>query len=102
MKSDPRRLVTPEPIASDSTAYELISGWVRNNSIFVMTRTGTGLDENSGIWGTVLVALAHNIALSTREITGADPTETLRIIKEVVDRQWGENMSTSGDYYPNT
>ena len=30
---DLRRLVTPEPIASDPTAYELISGWVRNNSL---------------------------------------------------------------------
>lgn len=101
MEHDSRRLITPEPIASDSTAYELISGWVRNNSIFVMTRTGTGLDQNSGIWGTVLVALAHNIALSTKEMIGADPAETLRIIKEVIDRQWYENMPKSGDHYPN-
>jgi hypothetical protein len=98
---DSRRLVTPEPIASDPAAYELISGWVRSRSIFVMSRTGTGLDQNPGIWGTVLVGLANNIAKSTQAVTGADPAETLGIIKEVLDQQWGQNLPPSGDHYSN-
>ncbi|MCE9605475.1 MAG: DUF5076 domain-containing protein [Planctomycetia bacterium] len=86
--NDPRRLLIPEPIASDLGSYELLSGWARNGKVSVMTRTGTGLDQQPEIWGEILVAIAENIALSIKDVTGANPDVTLATIKESLERHW--------------
>jgi hypothetical protein len=97
--ADDRRLVIPESIAHDLKAIELVSAWAHSDKVSVMTRTGTGLDENPNIWGEIIVAIAGNIAISLREATGADPAHTLRIIKESIDRAWKSELHGDVKHY---
>ena len=102
MTDNPRRLVIPQSLAEDPRSYELVSAWATGTSkISVMTRTGTGLDQMPAIWGEILAAIAGNIALSVREMTGADPSQTMDAIKESLDRCWSSNAGDVGRHYPN-
>jgi hypothetical protein len=102
MSDDPRRLVIPEEISGDPKAYELLSGWATGaGKVTLMTRTGTGLDQSPAIWGEILAAIAHNVALSVRDVTGADPSLTMAAIKESLDRSWSADPAGSGQHYPN-
>lgn len=95
---DNRRLVIPDHIAIDPAAFELLSAWTHSGRVSVMTATGTGLDKNPGIWGEVLVAIANNIALSVRDVTGAEPSETLRAIKESLEKKWSPEPEGFGKH----
>ena len=100
MPIDERRLLAPE-IANDPNAYELVSGWAHSGGkVFVMTRTGTGLDNSPAVWGEILAAIAGNIALSVQDVTGADPTATMTTIKESLDRAWVAGASKVGKHHP--
>ena len=86
--SDERRLKIPIEIASDPSATELISVWFSQDKVKIMTRSGTGLDTNSAIWGEILAGIAANIATCTHDETGIDESVTLQAIKDAVDRRW--------------
>jgi hypothetical protein len=88
---DDRRLEVPIELISDAGATELVSVWFSQNKVKIMTRSGTGLDDNSAIWGEILAGLALNIAQCTREATGADETTTLEVIKNALDKSWPSN-----------
>jgi hypothetical protein len=83
-----RRLELPSEVVEDPGAIELVSGWYSRNRVKIMTRWGTGLDQNPGIWGEILAAVAENVALSIQSALGIPPSETLAKIKESLDRHW--------------
>jgi hypothetical protein len=97
--SDNRRIVIPEPVASDPAALELLSAWAHGGKVSVMTATGTGLDKNPAIWGEILVSIANNVALSVRDATGAEPSETLQTIKAAIERTWRPQPDGFGKHY---
>lgn len=86
--SDERRLKIPIEVGSDPSATELISVWFNQGRVKIMTRSGTGLDTNSAIWGEILAGIAANIAACTHDETGVDESVTLEAIKGAVDRHW--------------
>jgi hypothetical protein len=83
-----RRLELPVEVAQDAGAIELLSAWYSRNQVKIMTRLGTGLDHNPGIWGEILASIAQNAALSIQNVLGIPAAETLAKIKESLDRQW--------------
>jgi hypothetical protein len=83
-----RRLDLPVEIAEDAGAIELVSVWYSRNKVKIMTRSGTGLDQNPGIWGEILASIAQNAALSVQNALGIPAPETLAKIKESLDRHW--------------
>lgn len=72
MPIDPRRLLVPEPIASDPAAFEIVSAWFTGGRATAMTATGTGLEGNPEVMGQILAAIAKNAALSAQALAGAD------------------------------
>ena len=102
MSDDPRRLVIPESITGDPRAYELLAAWATGTGkVSVMTRTGSGLDQNPAIWGEILAAIAGNVALSVKAVTGADPSATMAATKESLDAHWSAAPAGTGRHYPN-
>ena len=100
MSDDPRRLIIPESIADDSKAFELLSVWAtRTGQISVMTGTGSGLDHNPAAWGEILAAIARNIALSVKNMTGVESSATMAAIKEALDRRWDVGAAGVGKHY---
>lgn len=87
---DERRLEIPVEIGSDPAAIELISVWFSQGKVKIMTRSGTGLDSNSGVWGEILAGIASNIALCTRDETGVDESTTLEAIHASLEKAWPE------------
>jgi hypothetical protein len=82
------RLELPAEIAEDAVAIELVSAWYSKNQVRIITRWGTGLDQNPDTWGEILAAIAENAALSIQNVLGAPPSDTLAKIKESLDRHW--------------
>jgi len=88
MNEDPRRLELPADLADDDAAFELVSAWFASNRVKIMTRSGTGLDDDPAPWGEILTGIAENIAVCIQDMNGADPSETMAIIKEALDKRW--------------
>lgn len=87
---DQKRLEIPTDIQDDGEAIELATIWFSRNKVKIMTRSGTGLDENVDIWGEILASLAENVALCVEDMVGRPVSETLSIIKKSVDHNWRE------------
>lgn len=85
---DERRVELPPEIAEDADAVELVSAWYSGSQVKIVTRWGTGLDQNPGTWGEILAAIAENAALSIQRVLGVPPSETLAKIKQSLDRHW--------------
>ena len=97
--TDPRRLVIPTELESDESAFELVSAWFSSNRVKIMTRSGTGLDDNPAIWGEILAGVAENIAVCIQDVNGAEPSETLATIKSSLDAKWWQGRLPDGKHY---
>ena len=58
-RNNERQLELPAEIGGDAHAIELVSAWFSRNKVKIMTRRGTGLDQNPGNWGEILVSIAR-------------------------------------------
>jgi hypothetical protein len=94
-----RRLELPCEVVEDAGAIELVSAWYSKNRVKIMRRSGTGLDENLGIWGEILAAVAENAALCIQNALRIPPSETLAKIKESLDRHWVGKSVDEGLWY---
>ena len=83
-----RRLQLPVEILQDPGAVELIDVWFSQNRVVAMTCRGTEFDRNPTIWGQILAGVANNLALSIEGVHGIPARETLKAIKESLDRSW--------------
>ena len=83
-----RQLEVPAEIVEDAGAIELVSAWYSRSHVKIMTRFGTGLDQNPAIWGEILASIAENAALSVENCLGIPAPQTLAKIKESLDRHW--------------
>jgi len=86
--SDERRLKLPTEVARDSGAMELVSVWFSNNKVKIMTRSGTGLDEDPTTWGEILSGIGANIAQCRQSVTDASTSETLAVIRQSLNESW--------------
>ena len=101
MSADPRRLVVPEPIASDRAAFEIVSAWFAGGKVTAMTATGTGLERNPEVTGQILAAIAQNAALSAQALTGADYVTVLTRIMAAFDKQVRAAGPSQGTHFSN-
>ncbi len=85
-----RRLAISDDVLSDISAIELVSVWFSSNKVRIMTKAGTGLDQNSEVWGEILAGIAANVAQCTKETTGASESRTLELIRRSLDHNWPE------------
>lgn len=84
--SHTRQLPVPPAAESDLKAIELARIWAAGGKQHVSL--ATGLWDDPGNWGIMLVDLARHVAAAYQELEGRNPNYVLEQIKESFEAEW--------------
>ena len=82
----PRQLPIPQPAATDPKAIEILRVWAAAGGQHVSINTG--LWEDPGSWGIMLVDLARHIANAYEQSGKTEYSVALESIKKGFDAEW--------------
>lgn len=84
-----KALPIPPAAQNDPRAIEITRIWAAGGKQHVSIQTG--LWEDPGNWGIMLVDLSRHVANAYSQTEGRDRTEVLRSIKAAFDAEWGHS-----------
>lgn len=87
-----RELTVPPEVERDPNARELVRVWAAESAEHVTL--ASGLWDDPGAWGIVLVDLARHLANAYRQTHGMSEDHVLRRIRECFEAEWSAPTDT--------